>query len=112
MVLYEENGKIKNFIEKPLEWVGDRINAGLYCFNTSIIDRISDRPTSIEREIFPVMAKDSDLYAMDLPGFWMDVGLPKDYLLGINMYLNSIKDSDKLAKGKNITGNVLIHPSA
>ena len=43
---------------------------------------------------------------MDLPGFWMDVGQPKDYLTGMNMYLNSIKDSDKLAKGANITGNV------
>lgn len=56
MVLYEENGKINKFIEKPLEWVGDRINAGLYCFNTSIIDRIPNKPTSIEREIFPIMS--------------------------------------------------------
>lgn len=41
---------------------------------------------------------------MDLPGFWMDVGQPKDYLTGMNMYLNSIKDTDKLSKGANITG--------
>lgn len=30
----------------------------------------------------------------------------------MNMYLNSIKESDLLAKGANITGNVFIHPSA
>jgi mannose-1-phosphate guanylyltransferase len=37
--------------------VSNKINAGLYLFNTSIIERIEERPTSIEREIFPVMAE-------------------------------------------------------
>lgn len=54
VVLYDEQGKIRDFIEKPQEWVGDRINAGLYIFNTSIVERIPLKPTSIEREIFPV----------------------------------------------------------
>lgn len=49
---------------------------------------------------------------MDLEGFWMDVGQPKDYLKGISLYLNSIKNTDKLAKNAQIEGNVLIHPSA
>jgi mannose-1-phosphate guanylyltransferase len=40
------------------------------------------KPTSIERIIFPIMAKEKDLYAMTLEGFWMDIGQPKDYLLG------------------------------
>jgi mannose-1-phosphate guanylyltransferase len=38
------------------------------------------RPTSIEKEIFPAMAKDGELYCFDLEGFWMDIGQPKDYL--------------------------------
>jgi mannose-1-phosphate guanylyltransferase len=46
---------IKKFVEKPLEWIGDRINAGLYVLNTKIIKRIPLKPTSIEREIFPLM---------------------------------------------------------
>ena len=58
IIAYNEEGKIRDFIEKPEEWVGDRINAGLYVFNTSIISRIPSKPTSIEREIFPVMAKE------------------------------------------------------
>jgi len=32
------------------------------------------------------MAQDRELYAMELPGFWMDVGQPKDFLTG--RYLN------------------------
>lgn len=51
-------------------FVGNRINAGLYLFNSSILDRIELKPTSIEQEIFPAMADDGNLYAMDLPVFF------------------------------------------
>jgi mannose-1-phosphate guanylyltransferase len=51
-------------------------------FNTSIIDRIENRPTSIEREIFPVLASEKKIFQMILPGYWMDIGQPKDYLSG------------------------------
>lgn len=40
VVLYENDGKIKDFIEKPQEFISDKINAGLYIFNTKMIDRI------------------------------------------------------------------------
>lgn len=54
----------------------------MYIFNPSILDRIELKPTSIEKEIFPFMAQDQQLYAMELAGFWMDVGQPKDFLKG------------------------------
>jgi mannose-1-phosphate guanylyltransferase len=50
------------------------------------LNRIELKPTSIEKEVFPNMAQDRELYAMELPGFWMDVGQPKDFLTG--RYLN------------------------
>lgn len=31
---------IDRFVEKPKEFVGNRINAGIYIFNPSILDRI------------------------------------------------------------------------
>ena len=31
----------------------------MYILNTKMIDRIPLKPTSIEREVFPLMAKDS-----------------------------------------------------
>jgi len=55
-------------VEKPQEYVSNKINAGMYIFNVSILDRIELRPTSIEKEIFPAMAADGDLFAMDLKG--------------------------------------------
>lgn len=33
------------------EFVGDKINAGIYCCSPIILDRIELKPTSIEREV-------------------------------------------------------------
>lgn len=33
-------GQIERFVEKPKEFISDRINAGIYLMNTSVIDRI------------------------------------------------------------------------
>ncbi|CAE7700128.1 unnamed protein product [Symbiodinium sp. KB8] len=114
VVVYGEDGRIERFVEKPTQWVGDRINAGLYIFSPSILARIPDAPTSIEREVFPVMAGEGNLFAMDLPGYWMDIGQPKDYLTGSVMHLASLakRAPHRLATGEGIKGNVLVHESA
>jgi mannose-1-phosphate guanylyltransferase len=82
VVLYGEQGRIENFIEKPSEFVSNKINAGMYILNPSVLRRIQLRPTSIEKEVFPDMAREGQLYAMELQGFWMDVGQPRDFLTG------------------------------
>ena len=65
---------------------------------------------SIEKEVFPYMSDDSQLYAMELKGFWMDVGQPKDYLTGMCLYLESLRNKkpEKLENDTSIVGNVLI----
>lgn len=109
------SSNIESFVEKPTEFVSNRINAGIYMFNPKILERIQPKPTSIEKEIFPFMAKDNQLHAMDLEGYWMDVGQPKDYLIGLGLFLQgeSAKRPESLApKSDFIKGNVLIDPSA
>lgn len=105
---------IERFVEKPQIFVGNKINAGIYMFNPSILSRIEPVPTSIEKQIFPVMANEGQLHAMELPGFWMDVGQPKDYLLGTGLYLTSVskKNPSQLATGSHIIGHVQIDPTA
>lgn len=108
-------GRVSKFFEKPKEFVTNRINAGLYIFNKSIIDRIELKPHFLERDIFPKLAEEGQLYCMALRGtFWMDLGQPKDFLTGTKYYLQHLKEqgSEELAKGDNIIGNVLIHPTA
>ena len=82
VVVYDDSGKIQSFVEKPQEFISNKINAGLYILNPSILQRIKLRPMSIEKEVFPGMAMDDQLYAFELQGFWMDVGQPKDFLTG------------------------------
>ncbi|RXG52584.1 Mannose-1-phosphate guanyltransferase beta [Armadillidium vulgare] len=94
VVIYNEVGKIESFVEKPQEFVSNKINAGMYIFNPSILKRIECRPTSIEKEVFPCMANDGELYALELRGFWMDIGQPKDFLTGMCLYLTSLKSSN------------------
>ena len=113
VVLSKENGEITQFVEKPQVFVGNRINAGIYIFNKEILNRIQLRPTSIEKEIFPKMAADGNLFAMDLKGFWMDVGQPKDYLTGMCLYLASERAKKDITKKEDsqkftILGNVII----
>ena len=41
VVVYEAStGQIEKFVEKPQEFVSNKINAGLYIFSTAILDRI------------------------------------------------------------------------
>lgn len=40
VVIADEKGKIQSFIEKPQSFISNKINSGLYLFNTSIIDKI------------------------------------------------------------------------
>ena len=70
----EKTGVVENFVEKPKNFVGNKINAGIYLLNPSVLDRIELRPTSIEKEVFPSIAAENKLFAMVLPGFWMDIG--------------------------------------
>ncbi len=70
VILYNEDGQVQDFIEKPTKPISNKINAGLYILNRAMIDRIPERPTSIEREIFPKIAAEKKLYAMVLDGIW------------------------------------------
>ncbi|KAL4539480.1 hypothetical protein Ndes2437B_g02148 [Nannochloris sp. 'desiccata'] len=114
VVVMDDEGKVDRFVEKPKEFVGDKINAGIYCCNPSVLNRIEPRPTSIEKEVFPKIAADGNLYAMPLEGYWMDVGQPKDYLTGLGLHLDSLRrrKPEQLAEGDYITGNVIIDETA
>lgn len=57
------------------------------------------------------MVSAGQLFAMELRGFWMDVGQPKDFLTGMCLYLQSLrtKQPDRLLpQGPGVVGNVLL----
>lgn len=114
VVCHEGTNLIDRFVEKPTVFVSNQINAGLYVFSTGVLNRIKAEPTSIEKDIFPLMAKNGELHAMDLPGYWMDVGQPRDFLLGSGLYLSALAKSAplRLAVGDNFVGHVLMDETA
>ena len=40
VVVYDGKGRIEKFVEKPQVFVSNKINAGMYIFNSEILDRI------------------------------------------------------------------------
>uniref|UniRef100_A0A915PSG7 mannose-1-phosphate guanylyltransferase n=1 Tax=Setaria digitata TaxID=48799 RepID=A0A915PSG7_9BILA len=110
----EKTGKIERFVEKPLEYIGNNINAGLYVLSSNVLKRITLRPTSMEKEIFPQMAKIGTLYAFILDDFWMSIGQPRDFLNGTRLYLQFLhrKQSEVLSSEISVEEIAMIHRTA
>ncbi|KAI5180198.1 mannose-1-phosphate guanylyltransferase [Nematocida sp. AWRm80] len=101
VILTDTTGRITEFVEKPKEFVGDRINAGIYIFNRNILKYIENRPMSLEKDVLPNMIKEKVVKTYNLDGFWMDIGQPKDYLKGQSLYLSEFYPEKRV-----------IHPTA
>jgi len=83
LVHVDNDGRVREFVEKPPpdEINTNLINAGVYVIEKEVLELIPDgRPVSIEREIFPILSARGVLYALPLPGYWLDVGTPETYL--------------------------------
>ncbi|KAJ1607323.1 mannose-1-phosphate guanylyltransferase [Cryptosporidium canis] len=99
VVLYEKNTfKVDSFIEKPKNFVGDFINAGIYILSKKILDLIKpDQQVSIEKDVFPTMASSNTLYCCpfltDNANIWADIGNPKDFLLGNELFMEFLRSN-------------------
>ncbi len=75
-----EDGAVSEFLEKPERPGPGDINAGAYVLERSVLDLIpAQGMVSIERDIFPCLIGQG-LFALPLPGYWMDIGTPDRYL--------------------------------
>jgi mannose-1-phosphate guanylyltransferase len=95
-----ENGnRIKNFIEKPTKEQAptNLINAGIYVLSPKVFDYIpKGKQCSIEREIFPVLAKEQKLFGHMIDGLWKDIGNPEEYLSTNKIILDNFDRDTKL----------------
>ena len=84
LVFRDADGKVSEFREKPEPGTDpgtDEINAGIYLLDASVFDLIEpDKPVSIEREVFPLLAEEGSLYGVRLEGYWLDIGTPDRFL--------------------------------
>ncbi|KAL4189590.1 hypothetical protein AMTRI_Chr08g166100 [Amborella trichopoda] len=88
-VVDEVTRLVKEFMEKPRAYVANDINAGIYILSPEVVRTL---------EVQPI-----------LQGFWVDIGKPQDFILGMKYYLEWAKHRvGSLAKGPQVLGNVLI----
>lgn len=83
------------------------VNAGVYLLEPEIFSFIeSNKRTSIEKDIFPQIAKKQKLYNYTINGIWRDVGKPYDLLEGNILLMNSLIKGSKDKKENIIAENV------
>lgn len=120
IVVHDQKGLVSKFIEKPKEFVGDFINAGMYIFDLDILEEIELKNISLERVIFPSLAERGLMYVKRLEGFWKDIGMPEDFLKATELLLGFLETkNDKgfdgffLKKGgSGFKGINLVHENA
>lgn len=96
LVEFEEDKRVKRFIEKPQgdqlsEVTANTINAGIYVLEPSILDIIAkDTNRSFEYDVFPdILSRDLPFYAYVMKDdYWLDIGTPESYLAAHSDFLN------------------------
>ena len=82
-VLVTKGDKLIEIYEKPKEYVGNLISAGLYKFTPEIFDTVSKIELSPRGEYeitdaMSILAKESKVNIIKLQDFWLDLGCPED----------------------------------
>jgi mannose-1-phosphate guanylyltransferase len=79
-VLYQENEKLIELIEKPKNPISNLINAGMYVFKKELFKEIDRFPYSISKDFMPKILRRCCVSVYQYNGVWADIGLPSDYL--------------------------------
>ena len=90
--------RVKKFIEKPAEGTAptNLINAGIYVLNPKIFQYLpKGKKVSMEREVFPKLVEEGQLYGHIFQGLWMDIGKPKEYLQANKKLLSALAKTQK-----------------
>jgi len=83
-----KDGRVHRFVGKGVSGCG-LINGGIYVFRQEIVDIIPDGNISLEDMILPVIIE-KGLFGMTVNGFFIDIGIPEDYLMICNETVNRL----------------------
>lgn len=73
------DGRVIAFREQGSATGPGLIGAGMYVFQKKLLERFSP-PCSLERDVLPVAARQGELASCVLDGFFVDIGVPADYV--------------------------------
>ena len=106
LVVDKESGKINKFLEKNEyhppggKYIPMPINAGVYLLEPDIFNYIQPgKKVSVEREIFPKLAEEGNLYNFPISGIWKDIGKAEELLEGnVQLMLDILQDASNQQK--------------
>ena len=77
VMLLNGAGKVRSFIEKPKEAVGNIVSTGIYVFKKEILKKIPNGFQDFARNVFPTIP--GQIYAKVMSGYWSDIGTLLSY---------------------------------
>jgi len=77
IMLLNSVGKVRSFIEKPKEPVGNIASTGIYVMKSEILKKIPDGFVDFARDVFPKLS--GQIYAKVMNGYWSDIGTLLSY---------------------------------
>ena len=121
LIVEEKTNKIQKFLEKDdYKPSGGKnipmpINAGVYLLEPKVFEYIqTNKKVSIEKDVFPVLARENKLYNYSIPGIWKDIGKPEELLEGNILLMNDLlkniqkEKKDLIHESLDVEGKVLI----
>ena len=83
VVLTDPVGRVVSFLEKP-DWscvVSDTVNTGIYVVSAQAMSLVPEGTQfDFSKDLFPLMLRTGlEIRALPLPGYWSDIGTPRDY---------------------------------
>ena len=114
--IVDDENRIKNFAEKPKDYVSSLVNCGLYVLDERVFRELellkkSERGEYELNEAVNNLAKYEDVYCVDAPGHWLSIGYPWSILEANQILLSGMKQSiimGQVEPGVTIKGNVYI----
>ena len=73
--------RILDFIEKPPKEKAPSnfINSGLYILEPEVIDYVPEGFAMVEKDVFPKLARDGNLFGYPFSGYWKPIGNLQQY---------------------------------
>jgi mannose-1-phosphate guanylyltransferase len=118
LVRLNPDTSVEAFVEKPAPEdlrPGEpfRINAGTYLLEPELLARIpAGVACSIEREIFPEVARDGSLHGFASDAYWRDIGTPASYLAAHHDVLRGAVRTDSPSGGAYLAPDARVDPGA
>lgn len=119
IIANHNTNKIEKFLEKE-EYTPPTtgpipmpINSGVYLLEPEIFSYIpSNKKVSIEREVFPKIAEEHEVYHYPIEGIWKDIGKPFDLLQGNISLMNELIQNLREKHKSIIDYSVQINPTS